>query len=324
MTTSDSAWLKGAPTEKMASMVRLASCVVLLSCASPQAEVPEILAAPAEPAPTVRASASDTTLLPLQTKTTLSHAELEAISVKQRLPDLFKRAELPPFSMQLVGLEFIGEAIAKADADMFVRFVPKKNDEPPQEISDSMHFNLFPDPVMPAGELTRYGVDTLLGFSQSDEDFFLLVSLKSQALPPELPGLIWEVTDGHVGFASLDGADLGVLAEDVVRGAGLVSAWPAVHDPVLGRHSAFQPIRSHFASKQEDDRFIACAKRAGRRATLQKADRGARARMVRTTCAKEIVAWQEAFAKAIDAEVAERAALLDKAKVRLTSLGAGH
>lgn len=265
---------------------------------------------------------------------------IESICVCRRLPDLVKKhAEMMGAAAHAVRLELVDEAIARADADMFVSYRANGGQAFPMatyELSDAGHFGTYPDPDVSRGGLKKYGGATYLGYAEV-ATYFLSVNVDPKPLPDRSPGLVWDIEFSHgtasVMFVSLDGESYGIgldrEALPLDPRVGPSARWPApVPGPGFGR-IAFSTGRRVETTPLEpaDKAFLKCAEqawaRARKRMTQEQidADPEAQAREIRGACGRQIAAWERTFSENIDASVKARTALFEKAKARVASLG---
>lgn len=294
--------------------MRLQSAAVMLvatSCGSPPVDVVDFNTPEGRPATSVASVAAYGSAAQPQLQ------DFAAISVRRRQPAIVERAakDVPADSTR-VGLGLIAEAIEKADADMFVRYIGKVRPSE-EDYSDTMHFGTYSKPVVSTDGLAKYGAETLLAYAD-DWPFLLIIRIKLQATPQDLPGLVWDVHGEEVWFVSLDGVSFLLPKEQLSLGAGAPSKWPDVHDPVLGLAVPFNNVRDQFASRESDEKFLKCAEAAWKQVNTRSEDQSL---VVRAGCGRQIAEWERTFAAAVDASVQERAALLAKAKARLATLG---
>ena len=265
---------------------------------------------------------------------------LESISVRRLLPDLASRTQ-PVYGA--IPLAQIAEAIERAHADMFVSYVANGAATLPTDaftLVDDGHFPPYPgaeSSEVSAGELDKYGASTRLGYSPGSSDYVLSVGVELEPLRDRSPGLVWAAEKSVLGtpnvtFVAVDGEtysiDLKAGGPSIERRVPPVRKWPPIANPVFGR-IAFATTRRDRPSPLAplDDAFAKCAEQAWSRAKQamspeqKEADPAPAPSVIRAACTKHIAAWERTFAKNLDANIAARAALVDKAKVRITSLG---
>jgi hypothetical protein len=305
----------------------------LASCGSPPKEAPkkapQVVSIPQEPepAPPTSASAVAPTTMSLKTRS----KRLTAISVKTRLPDLAeKHAKWHRDSLFEVRFKLIAEAVERADADMFVSYVAGSEELFPLgliRLTDDGHFGGYPDGDVSSGALDKYAMTTHFGYAPSSTSYLLSPYFEAKPLPDRSPGLVWKVEDQGVLFVSLDGESYAVDVESLRPGVGATSSWPKpVPNPAFGRLAL--PYRREESTPlgPVDDAFAKCADQAWVKAQQamtpkqREAPLTPRGSVVRKACAKEIAAWDVAFAANIDASVKRRTALYEKAKARVDSL----
>lgn len=268
---------------------------------------------------------------------------LRKISVVERLKG-FKEEEVG-------SIKRVADAFAVATADMFVRFVP--GDEPraqygvvPTYAMRTTHFEgdevktgrLFPIIMFTRDDLTSWGLQTFIAYKSSPA--------------ARTPGLVWSVSSQAVNFVTSDGAlyavDAGSPGADLLAGVDAsIRDWP----PPL-QHTAFGPGELETLSKlgladaasvapihEHQERWRKCVSDAlaGREKSLKELDvanidgsaRAARKEEVRKTWYKATEAKCDTLRASMDtamkpliaSRVAERSALHEKFKARVSALG---
>ncbi len=262
---------------------------------------------------------------------------ITAVSVRERLPELVKKHEAT--NRYAISLAIIEEAIERASADMFVRYVAGAGEVELTSsftILDDGHFPSHSTPDVSEGGLTRYGASTRFAYAPPDTPYLLAVAVHDQPLPDATPGLVWSV-GAHanklsVELITLDGEHLSVSFDPEKPAVSLTvpppDRWPPpVPAPAFGRSAFTHGTRTRVVSLDaHDDAFVGCVAMATANATaaLPEEEReihhppdGA---LVRANCKAEVLAWEKAMAANIEASIAERKALYDKAKARYTLL----
>jgi hypothetical protein len=325
-------WANAARCGVVSSAVtRWAYALLLSSCASPPLDAQPVTVpvhAPPSPAPT---ATPDAAVSPEQIVDRLG-----AISVRTRLPELAKDADygiddLPPFAR-------IEEAIERAQAGMFVSYVANGAETLPAaeyRILDDGHFPPYPDSEVSGGGLARYDATTLLAYAPGNADYLLKVAFELAPLPDRAPGLVWDVFTADqradVLFVSLDGEWYLITPKaggpSIEVGVDPPARWPPLSNPAFGRIALSTRREQTAPLAPVDDAFAKCAERAVSRARKGMTPEQLEANpwpstdAIRRACAKEIAAWEQTFAKNVDASIARRTALIEKAKARVTELG---
>jgi hypothetical protein len=266
---------------------------------------------------------------------------LARISVRRRFPEL-ANAHLAQPGAGHVALALMDEAIEHAEADMFVSYLASGAEAFPVAENDLIDTGAYlpypndPNSDVSTGVLTRYGLATYFGYSPSARDYILAVRHGLAPLPDRTPGFVWDVvTRPHATpyaiFVSVDGETYHIALKpdgpSLEPSVDPVATWPPIANPAFGR-LAFVTVRRPMKSPlaPADDAFHRCAEQAWSRAKKamtpeeRDADPLPSGSVVRSACAKEIAAWERSLANSIDASVAERTALVDKAKAYVRSL----
>lgn len=254
-------------------------------------------------------------------------------------------------------LDKIGEAIAQASAEMFVRYVARGQDSwlprpvPVPDAFSGMEYGAVAhqtdekwDPT--AKGLVKWG-GKLKGFSQYNSRGNHMQVMKMAGYPPKLadgtPGIVWEVDGTTAVFVTLDGgrytvdlsgADKGQTLEP---GAGPEARWPAplqaalldVHWVSSYAKAGAMPQKAIDDLTKLDDQWNECAQKTWKGAEKKidshkftEGDRKEWVLKVERACKKSVDAQEKVFLQLIEARAKERSALHEKAKARVAAVGA--
>jgi len=316
----------------------LAAPLAAASCAAPSADAPSAVVPPrvVEPVPahTSAAPAFASTGSGPSTDASASLAkQLAAIRVPARLPDVAAKVEV-----EVISPATVEAVVTRAEADMFVTYVANEARTLPDfdvRLVDNGHFPPYPDSDIQPGPLAAYQGWTAVAYAPGASDFILTVQVHLDALRDRTPGLIWSVdsTAKHptVTFLSLDGEiysfSLGPGSASVAPGVDPPASWPKPVNQLFGR-TALGGRRTQVAALDREDRAIeACAKRVSARIRRGMTPEQLEAYpwppmpLIRSGCSAELAAWERTFVENVEADVARRTALLDKARARVVALG---
>lgn len=266
----------------------------------------------------------------------MSPAErLAAISVDKRLPDVLERdaqARADFTFGRSIDAALVGDAIERADADMFVHYVANgRQSVPVEELSDGGLYGTYAEPDISTGRLEKYGMSTLLGYA-GEASHFLGFIVEPKPLPDSTPGLVWDVDVRKDGTATatlltltgeLYAVDLEPRGATLEPGAGPPSGWPPPIPVAFGRWTFLTGRRAQLVSLEAADKaFLKCADRAWARARpklpadAQEADQS-RAKVIKKSCEKEVAAVETAMADNVEGHLEARTFLVDRARAKL-------
>ena len=266
------------------------------------------------------------------------------------------RAKFPQFKADdAVSLSKLDEAIGLATADMFVHYTSGGSTAPIDDLQPIIHDGAqlrlgetASDPWDPQAEgIARYG-GRVVAFKAEDAWGVGVGYLNGYPPRPAdgVPGLIWDVdgTSKRALFAPLDGARpfwVSVKHPDtrpaILAGGGPSSGWPApVKDAVIGSlfvtfYAKALPEAAVKQLKQDEHAFQTCANKAWK-GKLSKKLAGMKPppsdpvtfinREMGALCKANLLAAEKGYVTLIEQRSKDRKALFEKAKARVTSVGA--